>query len=52
MKRSRHKNIANKTKNPNDIKNYKRQRNYVINLNKNHLNTSTGTILRILNLSG
>ena len=35
MKMSSLKNIANKTKNPNDIKNYKRQRNYVVNLNKN-----------------
>ena len=35
MKRSRLKNIANKTKNRNDIKNYKRQWNYVVNLNKN-----------------
>ena len=35
MKSSRLKNTANKTKHPNDIKNYKRQRNYVLNLNKN-----------------
>ena len=35
MKRSRIKNVVNKTKNLNDIKNYKKQRNYVVNLNKN-----------------
>ena len=29
------KNIANKTKNPNGTKSYKRQGNYVVNLNKN-----------------
>ena len=34
MKRSRLKNKANKTKDPTDIKNYKKQRNYVANLNK------------------
>ena len=34
MKRSRLKNNANKTKDPTDIKNYKKQRNYVANLNK------------------
>ena len=34
MKRSRLKNKANKTKNPSDIKNYKKQRNYVVQLNK------------------
>ena len=34
MKRSRLKNKANKTKDPADIKNYKKQRNYVANLNK------------------
>ena len=34
MKRSRLKNKANKTKEPTDIKNYKKQRNYVANLNK------------------
>ena len=34
MKRSKLKNKANKTKDPNDIKNYKKQRNYVVNLNK------------------
>ena len=34
MKRSRLKNKANKTKDPSDIKNYKKQRNYVANLNK------------------
>ena len=34
MKRSRLKNKANKTKDPSDIKNYKKQRNYVGNLNK------------------
>ena len=34
MKRSRLKNKANKTKDPTDIKNYKIQRNYVANLNK------------------
>ena len=31
---SRLKNKANKTKDPADIKNYKKQRNYVANLNK------------------
>ena len=35
MKRSRLQNIADKRNNPNDIKNYKRQQNYVLNLNKN-----------------
>ena len=35
MKRSKLKNKANKTKNPSDIKNYKKQRNYVVQLNKN-----------------
>ena len=35
MKKSRLKNIANKMENPSDIKNYKRQRNYIENLNKN-----------------
>ena len=34
MKRSRLNNIFNKTKNVNDYNNYKRQRNYVVNLNK------------------
>ena len=34
MKRSKLKNKANKTKNPSDIKNYKKQRNYVVQLNK------------------
>ena len=34
MKRSKLKNKANKTKDPTDIKNHKKQRNYVVNLNK------------------
>ena len=34
MKRSNLKNKANKTKDPTDIRNYKKQRNYVVNLNK------------------
>ena len=34
MKRSTLKNKANKTKDPTDIKNYKKQQNYVANLNK------------------
>ena len=34
MKRSRLKNKANKTKKPIDISNFKKQRNYVVNLNK------------------
>ena len=34
MKRSRLKNKANKTKDPIDVKNYKKQRNHVANLNK------------------
>ena len=34
MKRSKLKNKANKTKNPLDIVNYKKQRNYVTKLNK------------------
>ena len=34
MKRSKLKNKANKTKDPTDIRNYKKQRNYVVNLNK------------------
>ena len=35
MKRSKLKNKANKTKLPVDINNYKKQRNNVVNLNKN-----------------
>ena len=34
MKRSRLKNKVNKTKKPIDISNFKKQRNYVVNLNK------------------
>ena len=34
MKRSRLKNTANKTKDHSDIRNYKKQWNYVVNLNK------------------
>ena len=34
MKRSKLKNKANKKKNPSDIKNYKKERNYVEQLNK------------------
>ena len=34
MKRPKLKNKANQTKNPSDIKNYKKQRNYVVQLNK------------------
>ena len=34
MKRSRLKNKGNKTKDPTDIKNYKKQGNYFANLNK------------------
>ena len=34
MKQSRLKNKANKTKDPIDIRNYKKQLNYVVNLNK------------------
>ena len=34
MKRSRLKNIYNKTKNIDDYSNYKKQRNFVVNLNK------------------
>ena len=34
MKRSKLKSKANNTKNPSDIKNYKKQRNYVVQLNK------------------
>ena len=34
MKRSKLKNKANKTKGPADIRNYKKQRNYFVNLNK------------------
>ena len=34
MKRLRLKNKANKTKDPSDVKNYKKQQNYVANLNK------------------
>ena len=34
MKRSKLKNIASKTKNPSCIKNYKKQRNYSVQLNK------------------
>ena len=35
MKTSKLKNKANKTKSPSDIKNYKKQRNYVMQLNEN-----------------
>ena len=35
MKRSALKNIENRTKHRNDIKNYKRKRNYVVNSNEN-----------------
>ena len=38
MKRSKLKNKANKTKNPSDMKNYKKHRNYVVQLNKKKLN--------------
>ena len=34
MKRSKLKNKANKTEDPTDIRNYKKQRNYVVKLNK------------------
>ena len=34
MKRSRLKNKVNKTKDPTGIRNYKKQKNYVVNLNK------------------
>ena len=34
MKRLRLKNKANKTKDPTDTRNYKKERNYVVNLNK------------------
>ena len=34
MNRSKLKNKGNKTKNPSDIKNYKKQRNYVVQLNE------------------
>ena len=34
MKRSKLKNKVNKTKNPTDIKMYKKQRNYIVDLNK------------------
>ena len=34
MKRSKLKNKANKTKDPTDIRNYKKQRNHIVNLNK------------------
>ena len=33
MKRSRLKNEANKAKDPTDIRNYKKHRSYVVNLN-------------------
>ena len=35
MKRSKRKDKANKTKSPSVIKNYKKQRNYVMQLNEN-----------------
>ena len=35
MKRSKLKNKANKTKNPLGIKNYRKQRNYIVQINKN-----------------
>ena len=34
MKRTKFKNNANNTKDPTDIRNYKKQRNYVVNPNK------------------
>ena len=34
MERSRLKNKANNSKDPTDIRNYKKQRHYVVNLNK------------------
>ena len=34
MKRSKLKNIANKSNNPNDMANYRRQRNLVVNMNR------------------
>ena len=34
MKRSKLKNKTNKTNDPTDIRNYKKQRKYVVNLNK------------------
>ena len=56
IKNSRLKNNKNKTKHPNDSKNYKRQRNYVLNMNENakfeYLNLKTNATLRIVNLFG
>ena len=56
-KRSRLKNKANKTKNHLDIRNYKKQRNIVVNLNKeaklqyfsNYDSTNTKSFWKIVN---
>ena len=53
MKRSKLKNKANKMKHPVDIKMYKKQRNYVVGLNKLNLNILiTWIAKKMLNLSG
>ena len=53
MKRSRLKNKTNKTKNHLDIRNYKKQRNIVVNLNKEaKLQISTTMTQQTQNLSG
>ena len=53
MKRSKLKNNANETKHPVDIKMYKKQRNYVVGLNKLNLNILiTWIAKKMLNLSG
>ena len=53
MKRSKLKNNANETKHPVDIKMYKKQRNYVVGLNKLNLNILiTWIAKKMLNLFG
>ena len=53
VKRSRPKNKANKTKKHLDIRNYKKQRNIVVNLNKEaKLQISTTMTQQTQNLSG
>ena len=53
MKRSRSKNKANKTKKHLDVRNYKKQRNIVVNLNKEaKLQISTTMTRQTQNLSG
>ena len=53
MKRSKLKNKANKTKLLTDIRNYKKQRNYVVNLTKmQNLSTLADTTVKTVNPFG